>query len=123
MNNPSNNPFIDDQAGKGEGEDKEEDKEFHNDGDHGPDFDGFHDCFSIDNNYDFGFPVDRMLAADTTNAAEAMVAAAPEYWETNEGIHRPTTFAAGGELCRVPEVALSKDILCLRCKGGSTMNV
>jgi hypothetical protein len=56
--------------------------------------------------------------AETThaNTAVAMVAAAPEYQEINEGIDRPAC-AAGGELCRAPEVALSKDILCNQRKG------
>ncbi len=56
--------------------------------------------------------------AETThaNAAEAMVAAAPEYQEINEGIDRPAC-AAGGELCIAPEVALPEDILCYQRKG------
>ena len=52
-----------------------------------------------------------------TNAAEAMVAAAPKYQEIYQGIDCPAC-AAGGELCRrVQEVALPKDILCYSCKG------
>jgi hypothetical protein len=51
-----------------------------------------------------------------TNAAEAMVAAVPEYQEINEGINRPAC-AVGGELCRAQEVALPKDILCYSCEG------
>ncbi len=59
-----------------------------------------------------GITVDEFMAETThANAAEAMVAAAPEYQEINEGINRPPS-AAGGELCRAPEVALPKDILC-----------
>ncbi len=57
-----------------------------------------------------------------TNAAEAMVATAPEYKEINEGINHPAC-SAGGNFAEPQKLHSPKTYFVIVARGGSTMNV